>query len=101
MDPSSDGASRFSQNLALAAWAIFTPLHTLVLLNDVCIGFATNNLVEYDAVIGLLVDALAHHILHLHVHLDSLLVVMQLNGVYHVHNQVLFRKISTSEAIGT
>ena len=41
---------------------------------------------------GLLVDALAHRILHLHVHLDSLLLVMQLNGVYHVHNQVLFRK---------
>ena len=42
--------------------------------------------------IGLLVDALAHRIFHLHVHLDSLLLVMQLNGVYHVHNQVLFRK---------
>ena len=42
--------------------------------------------------IGLLVDALAHHILHIHVHLDSFLLVMQLNGVYHVHNQVLFRK---------
>lgn len=42
--------------------------------------------------IGLLVDALAHRILHLHVRLYSLLLVMQLNGVYHVHNQVLFRK---------
>ena len=42
--------------------------------------------------IGLLVDALDHRILHLHVHLDSLLLVMQLNGVYHVHNQVLLRK---------
>lgn len=99
MDPSStlyighaNSASRFSQNLALAASAILTPLHTLVLSNGVCIGYATNNQVEYDAMIGLLVDALAHHILHLHVHLDSLLLVMQLNGVYHVHNQVLFRK---------
>lgn len=72
--------------------AIFTPLHTLVLPNGMCIGSATNNHVEYDAVIGLLVDALAHWILHLHVCLDSLLLVMQLNGVYHVHNQVLFRK---------
>ena len=42
--------------------------------------------------IGLLVDALANCILQLHVHLDSLLLVMQLNGVYYVHNQVLFRK---------
>lgn len=39
-----------------------------------------------------LVDALAHHILHLHVHLDSLLLVMQWNGMYYVHNQALFRK---------
>lgn len=42
--------------------------------------------------IGLLVDSLAHHILHLHVRLDSLLLFMQLNGVYHIHNQVLFIK---------
>ena len=57
-----------------------------------CIGYAINNQAEYDAVIGFLVDALAHRILHLHVHLDSLLLIMQLNGVSHVHNQVLFRK---------
>ena len=41
---------------------------------------------------GLLVDALSHRILHLHVRLDSLLLVMQLNGVYRVHNPVLFRR---------
>ena len=57
-----------------------------------CIGSSTNNQAEYDASIVFLVDALVHHILHLHVHLDYLLLVMQLNGVYHVHNQVLFRK---------
>ena len=55
-------------------------------------GFATNNQTGYDTMIDLLVDALAHRILHLHVFLDSLILVMQLNGVYHVHNQVLFRK---------
>ena len=84
--------SCFSRNLASIASAVFNPLHTLVLSNDMCIGSSTNNHAEYDAVIGLLVDSLAHHILHLHVCLDSLLFVMQLNGVYHVHNQVLFRK---------
>ena len=40
----------------------------------------------------MLFDSHAHRILHLHVRLDSLLLVMQLNGVYLVHNQVLFRK---------
>ena len=86
-----DGASRYSRNLALAGWAIFTPLHALVLSNGVCIGTATNNQTEYDAVRGLLADVLFHRILHLHVHLDSLLLVMQLNGVYRVRNPVLFR----------
>ena len=86
-----DGASLYSQNLALAAWAIFTPLHTLVLSNGVCIGTATNNQAEYDVVRGFLADALSHRILHLHVRLDSLLLVMQLNGVYRVHNPILFR----------
>ena len=87
-----DGASRYSRNLASATWAIFTPLHTLVLANGVCIGNATNNQAEYDVVRGLLADALSHHILHLHVHLDSLLLVLQLNGVYRVHNPILFRQ---------
>jgi len=99
MNPSStlyishvEGVSHFSQNLALATWAIFTALHMLVLSNGTCIGYDTNNQAEYDAVIGLLLNALSHRILHLHVLLDSLLLFMQLNGVYHVHNQVLFRK---------
>ena len=87
-----DGASRYSQNLALATLAIFTPLHTVVLSNGVCIGNATNNQVEYDAVRGLLADSISHRILHLHVRLDSLLLVLQLNGVYRVHNPILFRQ---------
>ena len=36
--------------------------------------------------------AVFHRILHLHVRLDSLLLVMQLNGVYRVRNLVLFRR---------
>ena len=87
-----DGASRYSRNLALAGWAIFTPLYSIVLSNSVCIGTATNNQAEYDAMRGLLSNALSHRILHLHVHLDSLLLVMQLNGVYRVHNPIFFRR---------
>ena len=87
-----DGASIYSWNLASAGWAIFTPLHAVVLSNGVCIGPATNNQIEYDAVRGLLADALSHRILHLHVRINSLLLVMQLNGVYRVHNPVLFRR---------
>jgi len=99
MDPSStlyisyvDSVSHFSGNLSLEAWAIFTTFHTLAHANNVCIGSSTNNQAEYDAVIGLIVNSLSHRILHLHVHLDSLLLIMPLNGVYHVHKKVLFRK---------
>ena len=56
MDPSytlyigyDDGASHYSKNLALAAWAIFTPLHWLFLSNGIWIGAATNNQAKYDA----------------------------------------------------
>lgn len=57
-----------------------------------CIVSTTNNKAEYDAVIVVLVDELTHYILHLHVHLYSLLLLMKFNGVYHVHNQPPFRK---------
>ena len=68
------------------------PLHSLVHSNGIFIRFATNNKAEYDVLIGLLADSLDHRILHLHVCLDSLLVFMQLNDIYHVHNPILFWK---------
>jgi hypothetical protein len=48
--------------------------------------------IAYDVVIGLLVDALEHRIHHLHVCLDSQLLIMKLNNVYHVLNPCLFIK---------
>lgn len=98
-DPSStpyidyvDGANCFSMNLVSTAWASFTPLHSLVHSNSVCIGSVTKKQAEYDVVIGLLADALDHRIIHLHVCLDSLIFVMQLNGIYHVCKYFLFKK---------
>ena len=41
---------------------------------------------------GLLANSLSHRILHLNVRLYSLLLVMQLNGFYRVHNPILFRR---------
>jgi ribonuclease HI len=54
-----DGASRSTQNLASAAWAIYTPTNELISLRGVCLGRATNNIAEYSAVIELLVDAIS------------------------------------------
>ena len=77
-----DGASRSTQNLASAAWAIYAPTNKLVSLQCVCLGRATNNIVEYSAIIELLVDAISLKIRHLVVRIDSQLVVLQLSNVY-------------------
>ena len=87
-----DGASRWTQNLASAAWALYTPSHGMLHSSDICSGPATNNQAEYTAVIGLLTDAQHHHIFHLSVFLDSQLFVLHLNNEYRVRDPCLFRK---------
>jgi ribonuclease HI len=47
----------------------------------ICLGPSMNNVAEYSVVIELLRDAISHGILSLEVHLDSQLVVCQLNEV--------------------
>jgi ribonuclease HI len=68
-----DGASRWTQNLASAAWAIYTPSHVLLHSSGICLGSATNNQAkyEYDVIIGLLAEASHYHIHHLSILLDS------------------------------
>jgi ribonuclease HI len=87
-----DDTSRWTQNLAMAAWALYTPSHEMLYSRDICLGSTTNNQDEYTAIIGLLVDAQHHHIRHLSVFLHSQLVVLQINNVYHVRDPFLFRK---------
>jgi hypothetical protein len=45
-----NGASRSTQNLASAAWAIYAPTDELISLHGVCFGRATNNITKYSAV---------------------------------------------------
>jgi ribonuclease HI len=87
-----DGASHWTQNITLATWAVYTPSHVLLHSSDICLVLATNNQVEYDVVIGLLIKASHLHICHLRVLLYSQLIVLQLNNVYNVHDPYLFRK---------
>jgi ribonuclease HI len=60
-----DGASRSTQNLASVAWEIYAPTNELVSLRGVCLGRATNKIVEYSAIIELLIDAISLGICHL------------------------------------
>jgi ribonuclease HI len=86
------GNSRWTQNFASAAWALYTPSHEILHSSGICLGPATNNQAEYTMIIGLLADAQRHHICHLSVFLDSQLVVLHLNNVYRVRDPCLFRK---------
>ena len=93
MDPTSDryiifvdGASKWSSNLASAAWFIYSSSHELIHINEICVGTTTNNQAEYDGVNGLLAAALQLGIHHLDVFLDSQLLVSQLNNHYRVRN---------------
>jgi ribonuclease HI len=84
-----DGASRNTQNLASIAWEIYVPTNELISLHGICVGRATNNIVEYSVVIELLTDAISLGIHHLIVRLDSQLVVFQLNNIYSIRNPTL------------
>ena len=57
-----------------------------------CLGPSTNNIAEYSAIIELLLDTILHGIQCLVVHLDSQLVVMQLNDQCRVHDPSILRK---------
>jgi hypothetical protein len=54
-----DDASHSTQNLASAAWAIYAPTNELISFRGVCLGWETNNIVEYSVVIELLVDSIS------------------------------------------
>ena len=56
-----DGACRHTLNLTSAAWVLYFPDKYLVSSGAVCIGPATNNILEYEAVIGLLTEASSQH----------------------------------------
>jgi ribonuclease HI len=87
-----DGASRWTHSLTSAAWALYTPSHILLHSNGICLDLATNNQDKYDDIIGLFTEASHHHFCYLSVLLDSQLVILCLNNVYHVYDPFLLRK---------
>ena len=87
-----DGASRHTQHSASAASLIYTPMGQVLSSGGVCLRPSSNNVAEYSAIIELLQDAISHGVLSLEVHLDSKLVVSQLNGLYHVRDPTLLRR---------
>ena len=52
-----DGACCHTLNVASLAWVLYSPAHDLVSSRAVCIGPATNNIADYQVVIGLMTQA--------------------------------------------
>ena len=86
-----DGACRYTLNLASTAWVMYSPAHNLVSSGMVCIGPTTNNIVEYQAVLGLLIEVVSQDIHELILFMDSQLVFCHLNYVYTIRNPILLR----------
>ena len=81
----SDGGSRGNPGQAAIGCVLFDPLKNAVLREyGECIGIQTNNIAEYQALITGLKIAKEFCPNHLICHLDSELVVKQLNGEYRV-----------------
>ena len=70
-----DGANWYTLNLTSATWLLYSPTGDLVSSGGVFLGPSTNNLEEYQAVIGLLTEALANDVREIRVYLESELVV--------------------------
>ena len=85
-----DGASRYTRNLASAAWVVYS-IDELLSSGGMYLGPATNNVAEYRAVIGLLTEAISLGITQLIVNLDSQLVVYQINRIYSICDPILLR----------
>ena len=85
-----DGAHRYTLNLASVAWVLYSPTSELVSSGGILLGPSTNNLAEYQDVVGLLTEALANDVREIRVYLDSELVVQQLNRVYTICNPLIF-----------
>ena len=95
-----DGANWYTLNLESESWVLYSPTSELVSLGGVLLGPSTNNLVEYEVMIGLLMESLANDVREIRVYLDSKLVVQQINRVYTILNPMLlhtFRRVMLLE----
>ena len=84
-----DGCFHHTLNLTSAAWVLYSLAKYLVSSGAICIGPTTNNIFEYQAVIGLLTEVASQDVHNLVVLMDSQLMVCHLNHVYTIRNPML------------
>lgn len=79
-----DGASKGNPGISSAAAIIKDPDGTVLADRGLCLGEATNNEAEYQALILALTEALKINIRRLKVHSDSQLLIKQVTGEFRV-----------------
>lgn len=91
-----DGACRGNPGHGGAGFVLLDDHGNVVEKGGEYLGVCTNNIAEYRALIMGLEVAARHNCDHLHIHLDSELLVNQLTGSYRVRNprlQVLMEEV--------
>jgi ribonuclease HI len=81
-----DGASKGNPGLAGAGWVLFNESERITVRDCKFLGEATNNEAEYQALIMGLEKSLNCGAEEIVVHMDSELLVRQINGLYKVRN---------------
>jgi ribonuclease HI len=77
-------ANHHTRKLDFVAWVVYSLEGLLVSSDGIFLGPSTNNVAEYSVIIEILRDVISHGISYLEFHLDSQLLVCQLNDSYHV-----------------
>lgn len=86
----SDGGSRGNPGPSAAAFVLYDPSGAIVERNGEYLGITTNNQAEYHGIMLGLESARDHGVTELECHVDSMLVVNQLNGSYKIKNRELW-----------
>lgn len=85
-----DGGSRGNPGPSASGYALLSQDGETVVEKGIYLGVTTNNQAEYQALKLGLEDALQRGVAVVHVYMDSLLVINQMLGIFHVKNRDLW-----------
>lgn len=86
----SDGGSRGNPGPSASGYVLYDMNDVVVVKNGIYLGVTTNNQAEYQALKFGLEEAIKYNVVNLHVYMDSMLVVNQMNGIFQVKNRDLW-----------
>jgi len=85
-----DGGSRGNPGPSASGYVLYDMNNSVVVKKGIYLGVTTNNQAEYQALKFGLEEAVRQSVVNLHVYMDSMLVVNQMNGIFQVKNRDLW-----------